>query len=87
MTIQVQHIDFKTKVMEIKLMDAYISKWEAPELNAGASDGAVEKITLIPHQILIEDGESSVSAVYSPNAVGEDMGSPPPKPSIYTNLK
>ena len=40
-------------------MDAYISKWEAPELNAGSSDGATEKITLIPHHIIVNDGATS----------------------------
>ena len=58
-TIQVYHTNFNQKVLEVKLMDAYISKWEAPELNAGSSDGATEKITLIPHHIIVNDGATS----------------------------
>ena len=64
-TIQIFHTNFNQKVLEVKLMDAYISKWEAPELNAGSSDGATEKITLIPHHIIVNDGATSADR---PNA-------------------
>ena len=79
-TIQVFHTTFDTKVMEIKLMDAYISKWEAPELNAGASDGATEKITLIPHHIIVNEGVSSVQPSSQGATIGADAGTPPPAP-------
>jgi|GEM_PF-644021 len=79
-TIQIFHTTFDTKVMEVKLMDAFLSKWEAPELNAGSSDGALEKITLVPHHIIINDGETSVNPSSQASSVGTDFGTPPPKP-------
>ena len=79
-TIQVFHTTFDTKVMEIKMMDAYISKWESPELNAGASDGATEKITLVPHHIIVNEGVSSVQPSSQEVTIGVDAGTPPPAP-------
>jgi phage tail-like protein len=79
-TIQVYHTTFETKVMEIKLMDAFISKWESPELNAGSSDGATEKITLVPHHVIINDGESSIKPSSQATTMGADAGTPPPAP-------
>jgi phage tail-like protein len=79
-TIQVYHTTFETKVMEIKLMDAFISKWESPELNAGSSDGATEKITLVPHHVIINDGESSIKPSSQSTTMGADAGTPPPAP-------
>ena len=79
-TIQVYHTTFSTKVLEVKLMDAFLSKWEAPELNAGASDGALEKITLVPHHIIINDGETSVQPSSQGGSLGSNFGTPPPPP-------
>jgi phage tail-like protein len=46
-TIHLHNVSFKdAPVMTMVLHDAWPIKWEFPELNAGSSDGAMEKITL-----------------------------------------
>ena len=79
-TIQVYHTDFEDIILEITLEQAYISKWESPELNAGASDGATEKITLVPHHIVVKDILYAPKPSSKPMTVGKDSGTAPSKP-------
>ena len=51
-TIHLHNIDLdKAPVLSLTLHDCYPIKWECPEMNAGGSDGAIEKITLDVSQV------------------------------------
>ena len=50
-TIHLHNIDGQNSGLSLTLHDCYPMKWECPEMNAGGSDGAIEKITLDVSQV------------------------------------
>jgi phage tail-like protein len=52
-TIEIKDTEAKT-VRRIQLMNSWASKWEGPNLKAGDSTGAVEKVTLVFETVTVD---------------------------------
>ena len=62
MHVRLRHVDNKTVVFSMTLHDCWPIKWEAPEMNAGQTGGAIEKITFDVNRVTKEVGNPGLFA-------------------------
>ena len=61
-TLRLKHADNKTVVFSMTLHNCWPMKWDAPEMNAGGSEGAIEKITFKVSRVTKEVGDPGILA-------------------------
>ncbi|MGC6509575.1 MAG: phage tail protein [Myxococcota bacterium] len=61
-TLRLKHADNKTVVFSMTLHNCWPMKWDAPDMNAGGTEGAIEKITFKVSRVTKEVGAPGLMA-------------------------